>query len=60
MRSIVALAMASLSFTLAPEAHAQPREDRGGRIEWREDVGPALEEAERAGRPVLMYFTADW
>jgi len=33
---------------------------RGGKIEWRRDVDDAIREAKKAGRPALLYFTADW
>lgn len=32
----------------------------GGKIEWSRDVEKSLAEAKKAGKPVMLYFTADW
>lgn len=41
-------------------AQSEERPDRGGRIEWRQDLDAAFEDAARTRRPILLYFTADW
>lgn len=32
----------------------------GGKIAWESDFKKGLAEAKSSGRPVLIYFTADW
>lgn len=45
---------------LAGAADAQQtKEPRGGKIEWRQDMEEALQDAKRAARPCLLYFTAE-
>ena len=42
-------------------ALALPQDDgRGGKIEWTKDLEAGLKEARKAGKPVMIYFTADW
>ena len=31
-----------------------------GKIEWTKDVANGLEQAQKSGKPVMLYFTADW
>ena len=33
---------------------------RGGKIEWSKDLEAGLKHARKAGKPVMIYFTADW
>ena len=35
-------------------------QERGGQIEWTFDVERGLDASKRSGRPVMLYFTADW
>ena len=37
-----------------------PRTNRGGKINWRQDIQAAFGDAARQGRPIVIYFTADW
>ena len=32
----------------------------GGKIKWESDYKKGLTEAKSSGRPILIYFTADW
>ena len=52
-------------YLLMPAASAQcttdePRVNRGGLIEWRQDIDDALTLAKKSNRPSILYFTADW
>jgi len=37
-----------------------PRTNRGGKINWRQDIQAAFREAARTRRPIVIFFTADW
>ena len=32
----------------------------GGKLEWQKDYAKGLAAAKEAGKPVMIYFTADW
>ena len=32
----------------------------GGKIKWETDYAKGLSEAKASGKPILIYFTADW
>ena len=38
----------------------EPREQRGGRLSWRQDIPQAMRDAKRLQRPIMIYFSADW
>ena len=55
MRIHVAVALA-LALVTAPEAQA----DHKGKISWVEDVEAGFKQAKASGKPIMLYFTADW
>jgi len=55
MKSVALLFFFCLTATVA-EAQAK----RGGDIPWRYDHAAGLREAERSGKPVIIYITSDW
>ena len=52
--------VAMLSFLCLAATVAEAQEKRGGNIPWRYDHEAALGDAERSGKPVIIYITADW
>lgn len=56
--AVLTAGLASLTGAFAQGEDKRP--DRGGNIEWREDIETAFADAARTGRPVVIYFTADW
>ncbi len=55
MKSVAILYFFCLTATVA-EAQGK----RGGDIPWRYDHAAGLREAERSGKPVIIYITSDW
>ena len=55
MKSVAILFFFCLTATVA-EAQGK----RGGDIPWRHDHEAGLREAERSGKPVIIYITSDW
>ena len=35
-------------------------QDHGGKVRWSRSVQSSLNSAERAGKPAMLLFTADW
>lgn len=65
MKSFIVVARLALLLATADAVTAQcrtddPRPDRGGKIEWRQDTDQAFADAARTGEPIVIYFTADW
>ena len=55
MKSVALLFFFCLTATVA-----EAQEKRGGNIPWRYDHAAGLRDAERSGKPVIIYITADW
>ena len=55
MKSVAILFFFCLTATVA-----ETQGKRGGDIPWRYDYEAALGDAERSGKPVIIYITADW
>lgn len=65
LSTLVVLAAAQAWWRAAPRmtgvapAKKKERPDRGGKLAWRVDADAAFDDAEIAGRRVLIYFTSD-
>lgn len=55
-RAFPALALATLFAVAAPEARA----DHKGKIPWVTDPTQGFAQARRDGKPIMIFFTADW
>jgi hypothetical protein len=54
--ALPALALAALFAVAAPEARA----DHKGKIPWVTDPTQGFAQARREGKPIMIFFTADW
>jgi hypothetical protein len=54
MRSIAAALVVTLGFAAPALA------DHKGKIAWVEDVEAGFKQAKAVGKPIMLYFTADW
>lgn len=64
-RVLVFLLLAALIVTgwvviFTPSGGSAPKQGEPGHIAWRSDFAAAAQEAEAAGKPALVFFTADW
>jgi ABC-type sugar transport system substrate-binding protein len=55
-RTLFAVALAAVMALAAPEARA----DHKGKIPWVTDPTQGFAQARREGKPIMIFFTADW
>lgn len=55
-RTFLALAAAAVLTVAAPDARA----DHKGKIPWVEDPTAGFAQARREGKPIMIFFTAEW
>ena len=58
MKILIALLLLVGGGLRPAEAHSPRR--GGGKIKWEKDYKKALAQARKEGRPMMLYFTADW
>lgn len=55
--TFVAMATVALIGAAAPAAHAG---DHKGKVAWAADPTQGFAQARREGKPIMIFFTADW
>lgn len=54
------LAAFAVAFSLVAVAAPEARADHKGKIPWVEDVEAGFKQAKATGKPIMLFFTADW